>query len=63
MLCPSHSLFLVDVGKYLYVVHMNNMGYEIKVMQFCSVVGLLIPYVTRFMLCTPIGDVKTLIYE
>ena len=39
MLCPSHSLLPVDVGKYLYVVYMNNMRYEIKSnsIMFCSV--------------------------
>ena len=42
---------------------MNNMRYEIKVIQLCSVVYLQVPSVTRFLLCTPMGDVKTLIYE
>ena len=28
-----------------------------------SVVYLWVLYVTRFLLCTPMGDVKTLIYE
>ena len=50
MLCPSHSLLIVNVGKYLYVVYMNNMRYEIKVIQFCSVVYLRVPSVTRFLL-------------
>ena len=63
VLCPSHSLLPVYAGKYLYVVYMNNMRYEIKVIQFYSVVYLWVPYVTRFLLCTPTGDVKTLIYE
>ena len=31
VLCPSHSLLPFDVGKYLYIVYMNNMRYEIKV--------------------------------
>ena len=63
MLCPSRSLLPVDVGKYLCVVYMNNMRYEIKVIQLCSIVYLQVHSVTRFMLCTPTGDVKTLIYE
>ena len=39
MPCPSHSLLSVDVGRYLYVVYMNNMRYEIKSnsVLFCSV--------------------------
>ena len=28
VLCPSHSLLPVYVGKYLYVMYMNNMIYE-----------------------------------
>ena len=63
MLCPSHSLLPVDTGKYLYVVYMNNMIYEIKSNQLCSIVYLRVPSITRFLLCTPSGDMKTLIYE
>ena len=29
VLCPSHSLLPIYAGKYLYVVSMNNMIYEI----------------------------------
>ena len=39
------------------------MRYEIESNQLCYVVYLWVLYVTRFLLCTPIGDVKTLIYE
>ena len=38
------------------------MRYEIESNQFCSIVYLRVLYVTRFLLCTPTGDVKTL-YE
>ena len=39
VLCPSNSLLPVDACKYLYVVYMNNMRYEIKSnsVMFCSV--------------------------
>ena len=39
VLCPSNSLLLVDACKYLYVVYMNNMRYEIKSnsVQFCNI--------------------------
>ena len=30
VLCPSHSLLPADASKYVYVVYMNNMRYEIK---------------------------------
>ena len=36
---------------------------EIESNQFYSVVYLWVLSVTRFLLCTPTGDVKTLIYE
>ena len=36
---------------------------KLKVIRLCSVVYLWVPSVTRFLLCTPTGDVKTLIYE
>ena len=36
---------------------------KLKSNQLCYVVYLRVPSVTRFMLCTPTGDVKTLIYE
>ena len=39
------------------------MRYEIESNQFCSVVYLRVLSVIRFLLCTPTGDVKTLIYE
>ena len=39
------------------------MRYEIESNQLCSVVYLRVLYVTRFLLCNPTGDVKTLIYE
>ena len=39
------------------------MIYEIESNQLCFVVYLWILYVTRFMLYTPMGDVKTMIYE
>ena len=63
LLCSSHSLLSVYAGKYLYVMYMNKIIYEIKSNQLCSVVYLRVPSVTRFLLCTPTGDVKTLIYE
>ena len=39
------------------------MRYEIESNQLCSVVYLWVLSITRFRLCTPTGDVKTLIYE
>ena len=39
------------------------MRYEIESNQLCLVVYLQVLSVARFMLCTPTGDVKTLIYE
>ena len=39
------------------------MRYEIKSNKLCSVVYLRVLSVTRFLLCTSTGDVKTLIYE
>ena len=39
------------------------MIYEIESNQLCSIVYLRVLSVTRFLLCTPTGDVKTLIYE
>ena len=40
------------------------MRYEIECNQFCSVVYLwVVPPVLKLMLSTPMGDVKTLIYE
>ena len=36
---------------------------KLKLIQLCYVVYLRVPYVTRFLLCTPTGDVKTMIYE
>ena len=36
---------------------------KLKVIQLCSIVYLWVPSVTRFLLCTPTEDVKTLIYE
>ena len=40
LLCygPSHSVFSVYAGKYLYVVYMNNMIHEIKSTQLCYVI-------------------------
>ena len=47
-----------------YLVILNfHMRYEIESNQFCSVVYLWVPLVLKLMLSTPIGDVKTLIYE
>ena len=49
VLCPSHSLLSVYVGKYLYVVYLNNMIYinnyikEITSNQLCSLVYLRVP--------------------
>ena len=39
------------------------MRYEIESNYLCSQKYLRVLSVTRFMLCTPTGDVKTLIYE
>ena len=39
------------------------MRYEIEGNKLCSIVYLRILSVTRFLLCTPTRDVKTLIYE
>ena len=39
------------------------MRYEIESNQLCSIMFLRVLSVTRFLLCTPTGDVKTLIYE
>ena len=36
---------------------------KLKLIQLCYVVYLRVPSVTRFLLCTPTGDVKTMIYE
>ena len=36
---------------------------KLKVIQLCSIVYLRVPYVARFLLCTPTRYVKTLIYE
>ena len=40
LLCygPSHSVFSVYAGKYLYVVYMNDMIHEIKSTQLCSMI-------------------------
>ena len=70
MLCPSHSLLLVYAGKHLYESYLNNEQYEDKVIgsdaktsQFCIVVYLWVPSIKRFLLCTPMGDMNTLICE
>ena len=39
------------------------MRYEIESNQFCSIVYLRVPHVRKLLLSTPMGDVKTLIYE
>ena len=38
VLCSFHSLLPIYVGKYLYVVYMNNMIHGIKSTQLCSVI-------------------------
>ena len=63
MLCPSHSLLPVYAGKYLYVVYMTNMIYEIESNKLCFVVYLRVPHVLKLLLSTPMRDVKTLINE
>ena len=69
VLRPSHSLLLVYASKYLYDKYLNNEIYENKVINsdaktyLSFVLYLRVPSVKRFLLCTPTGDMNTLICE
>ena len=62
--CSCYSFLLVYVGKHLYDKYLNNEPYEnnsnqlrcSSKSQFNTIVYLRVPYVMKFLLCTPTGE-------
>ena len=65
-----YSFLLVYTYKHLYNKYLNNEPYENKSnqlkSQFYTIVYLWVPYVVKFLLCTPTGEmhiIEYMIYE
>ena len=58
--CSYYSVLLVYTDEHLYDKYLNNEPYENKSnqlkSQFYTVVYLRVPYVVKFLLCTPMGE-------